>query len=263
MGSIVYYFSATGNSLILARQLADGLPGCELVSMATLPPHEPVGGPGTIIGFVFPVFYVGLPRLVKRFVEQLNIRKGTYCFGFMTFGGTAGDALGMLEDILKEKGISLAYANGANMPGNYIVKYPAFAPDTIRKLITTAMEKADEAAAAIANGTTKPVKRTARLLSKIANQGYFHYAVNTWDEKFQSTDACTGCGLCAKVCPVTNINMKDRRPHWQHHCERCLACLQWCPCEAIEYGKKTIGSGRYRNPDADVKDIIKGRTEGL
>ncbi|HWR23326.1 MAG TPA: EFR1 family ferrodoxin [Feifaniaceae bacterium] len=256
MESTIYYFSATGNSLMLARKIAGGLPDSRLVSMAAPPPHEPVGGASHIIGFVFPVFYAGLPRLVRRFAERLTIVKGTCCFAFTNYGGAAWDALGMLDDVLKEKGAPLSYADGANMPGNYIVKYSAFAPDTIQRLIEAAMEKAGKAARAIANGEKLPVQRTAKLFSKIANQNYLYRNIAEWDEKFRATGACTGCGICERVCPVSNIGLEDRRPIWRHRCERCLACLQWCPHQAIEYGKSTLGRERYRNPDAAAKDIM-------
>lgn len=256
MRSTVYYFSATGNSLTLARQIASGLPGSELVSMATPPPTEPVGGPSHRIGFVFPVFYVGLPRIVERFVESLNIAQGTYCFAFITFGGNAGDALGMLDDVLKEKSASLSYAESVNMPGNYIVKYPSFTQSAIQQLIKDATEKADKAVEAIANGDRNPAKRIAKLFSKIANQRYLYRNIAQWDEKFGATEKCTGCGICTRVCPVTNIKMEGKRPIWQHHCERCLACLQWCPHEAIEYGNNTVGRKRYHHPDVAAKDIM-------
>ncbi len=262
MGSTIYYFSATGNSLTIARQIAKGLENCKIQSMAAETPHEPVGGPDNPIGFVFPVFYIGLPRLVKRFAQKLNIRKGTYCFAFINFGGYGGDTLGMLDDILKEKGVYLSYAAGVRMPGNSIVRYQASASHVVQKLIKNSMDKANEAAGAIANGKLQPVKRNATLLSKMANRGLYK-GISEWDEKFEVAGECTGCGLCAKVCPVSNIKMEKRRPVWQHHCERCLACIQWCPCEAIEYGKKTIGRRRYRNPDIDAEDIIKGRTQGI
>lgn len=257
MSSTIYYFSATGNSLAIARQLAKGLEDCTVQSMAAEPPEEPVGGPGHSVGFVFPVFYIGLPRLVRRFVERLNLPEGTYCFAFITFGGNDVDTLGMLEDLLNEKGVSLSYAAGAKMPGNYIVKYPAFAPDVIQKLIKDAMRKADEAAAAIAGGSLRPVVRKARLFSRIANRSFLYRGIAAWDKKFVATDRCVGCGLCAGVCPVGNIKMENRRPVWQHHCERCLACIQWCPCGAIEYGPKTVGRQRYHNPDIQAEDIVR------
>lgn len=259
MGSTIYYFSATGNSLTAARQIAKRLGDCTLRSMAAEPPGEPVGGPDQPVGFVFPVFYIGLPRLVKRFVEKLDILEGTYCFAFITFGGTGADTLGMLDDILKEKGVRLSYADGVKMPGNYIVKYQAYAPDLIQKLIKEGMDKADEAAAAIAGGGLRPAKRYARLISRIANRSYLYKGIAEWDEKFSATDKCVGCGLCAKICPVGNIRMEDRRPVWQHRCERCFSCIQWCPCGAIEYGEKTVGRRRYRNPDVKAEDIIRRR----
>ncbi len=42
--------------------------------------------------------------------------------------------------------------------------------------------------------------------------------------------------------------MEERRPVWQHNCERCLACIHWCPCEAIEYGKKQSDAGGITTP---------------
>lgn len=256
MGSTIYYFSATGNSLEIAHQIAKELEDCTIKSMAAQPPNEPIGGSGEFIGFVFPVFYNGLPRLVKQFIKKLSIIKGTYCFAFINFGGYGANTLGMLEDILQEKGISLSYADEVKMPGNYIVNYQAPAPDKVQKLIKAAASKVDKAAKCIADGERHPAKRKAELWSKITNRSYLYKDIAEWDEKFVVTCKCTGCCLCAKVCPVDNIKIEDRHPVWQHHCERCLACIQWCPYEAIQYGKKTIGRRRYHNPNVEIKDII-------
>lgn len=166
----------------------------------------------------------------------------------------------MLDDILKEKGVYLSYATGVKMPGNYIIKYQAFTQDVIQKLIKNGMDKADLAAEAIAIGKLQPVKRNLVFLSKIANRRYLYKGISEWDENFKVTGKCAGCGLCTKVCPVCNIEMEDQRPLWHHSCEHCLACIHWCPYEAIEYGKKTIGLRRYHNPNVNVEDIERGST---
>ena len=74
--------------------------------------------------------------------------------------------------------------------------------------------------------------------------------------KFRVDPSCTHCGICAKVCPVGNIVMKDGRPTWSDKCEQCMACLQWCPVEAIQFGRRTAGRRRYRHPEFKASDFF-------
>jgi MinD superfamily P-loop ATPase len=76
------------------------------------------------------------------------------------------------------------------------------------------------------------------------------------DKNFHATDACIHCGLCAQVCPVANIVMEKGVPRWQGSCQGCLACLHWCPKEAVQYKQSTVKRGRYHHPDIKVEDII-------
>jgi ferredoxin len=62
------------------------------------------------------------------------------------------------------------------------------------------------------------------------------------DKKFTVDSTCNGCGVCEKICLVKNIKLNKKRLVWKHHCEQCFACIQWCPCEAIQYEKKQISS---------------------
>jgi ferredoxin len=78
------------------------------------------------------------------------------------------------------------------------------------------------------------------------------------DTSFEVNERCNGCGLCARICPVGNIEMVEGRPVWQHRCETCYACFQWCARKAIggaivEYEK------RDHHPWVKTADMIAAR----
>lgn len=251
MNATIYYFSSTGNSLQIARIIAREIGDCSIKPITETSVNEPVGGAGKSIGFTFPVFNFGMPRLVKNFIVNLKILPGTYCFAFICYGGYGANTLGMLEDILAQKKISLSYAEEVEMP-----KSNASAPGdkAIERVITSAIIKVEKASKDIAKGVKRTVKRKAACLTKVTNS-WLYENVSEYDKKFLVTDQCTDCGLCVKICPVNNIEIDNHHPAWLHHCEQCLKCLQWCPGEAIQYGRKTTKWKRYHNPSINVMDI--------
>ena len=256
MGTKIFCFSATGNSLYIARNIAEKIEHCAVLPITSSVPNEPVGGVGQSLGFVFPVYFNGLPKIVKRFAEALNIHPHTYCFAIANSGGTRANALGMLDNILLSKGVRLSYADEIKMPGSYIIAHHA--PDQAQadKIIAEAAVRTQVIAKAVSGHELRLVKQKAKLWSKIINDRFLYKNAHKLDEKFTATNKCTGCGLCADVCPVNNIKIENNQPCWQHNCEQCLACLHWCPCETIEYGKETIGRNRYHNPYIVAADIV-------
>jgi len=75
-------------------------------------------------------------------------------------------------------------------------------------------------------------------MTGIAN-GLARLLIPAMDKGFRVNGRCDGCGICAKVCPVHNIEMSSGRPVWQHRCVQCMACLHWCPASGLDFGKKT------------------------
>ena len=82
-----------------------------------------------------------------------------------------------------------------------------------------------------------------RLMSGPVNPIFYHFFVKS--DAFRTDATCVGCGQCVKNCPLNNITLKDRKPVWGKQCTHCMACICYCPTEAIEYGKKSVGKPRY------------------
>jgi ferredoxin len=239
--SLIYWFSGTGNSLYAAKRLSAALGDIRLVRITDEPPVAAVGGEGEKIGFVFPSYFGNLPRAVRAFVEKLEIMPGTYIFAVVTMGAFGQGSVAEMNKALREKGLQLNYGRGVMMPANYIIKYNPANPEKCEKRIDKVDSRLYEIASNIkaGNQSLKTLPITA---------GNLYKNIEALDNDFSASAECNGCGLCESICPVRNIRLENGRPNWLHHCEHCVACISWCPANAIEYGSKTATRRRYRNP---------------
>jgi MinD superfamily P-loop ATPase len=233
---MIFYFTGTGNSLFVAQEIAKELGDTEVLSMAENRPLNQIGGKTEKIGFVFPSYYGNLPRIVRSFISELNIDPATYLWAVVTMGGAGQGSITTLEKALADKGLALRYGRGILMPANYIIKYnPMFIKRT---------EKSGKRIQRIANEikSEKVLLKKGRLSS---NNLYDNIA--ELDKDFFVESGCSGCGLCQRICPVSNIKLTDNRPEWLGHCEHCMACIHRCPLKVIQYGTKTKKRRRYYN----------------
>lgn len=74
-----------------------------------------------MIGFVFPTYAVGIPRIVQNFVNQ-NQFQAKYSFAVMTCGGSLGSSLMKFEKIAAAHGLKLDYTNKMVMIDNYGIR---------------------------------------------------------------------------------------------------------------------------------------------
>ena len=93
---MIFYFSATGNSKYAAERIASAA-GDRTVFL-----RDAVRGRSyrydvsreERIGFVFPVYFWGLPSILRFFVEKLELTgyRDQYIYAVMTCGGSTGGA---------------------------------------------------------------------------------------------------------------------------------------------------------------------------
>ena len=114
-------------------------------------------------------------------------------------------------------------------------------------------KKANEIAEAVAKKQKNNIPKVG-IISKAFYQLYLKEYPNS-DKGFLVTSDCISCGTCQQVCPSGNIILKNGKPVFQHHCENCLACLHWCPKNAIEWKKTTIKKQRYHHPQISCSEL--------
>ncbi|MBD3204954.1 hypothetical protein GF319_01260 [Candidatus Bathyarchaeota archaeon] len=287
----IYYFSGTGNSYAVARDISEKLDG-EMIPIAKLEASDDIRVSENILGLVFPDYHSSLPNIVRRFVNKLENIQETYVFGVCTNGGT-GPGLTMmnLKEAIENRQGELAAGFAVRMPYNYIIPSLNFGNPIIRvKLNTESQEKQqtkfsewnkrfEEIVKFVEQRETGFFEASGELILNVIDRlglrdtlgryiwmsfaGYNGETLNSFNENWRFMDygffadeACITCGTCEKICSVGNIEMKNEKPSWNHKCEHCFACLQWCPKSAIQFGDKMKKQLRYHHPKVESTDLI-------
>lgn len=76
-------------------------------------------------------------------------------------------------------------------------------------------------------------RKISHIIGLFGQRLWFYKKTTGYTDKLKIGDACTGCGLCASVCPMGNIMMKEGKPHSDNRCTMCYRCISSCPNQAI------------------------------
>lgn len=262
MKTVLYYFSGTGNTLMLARLLAKELGDSEIINIAGCNDSTPAPE-ADAIGILYPVYACGLPKMMCGFVKNnLRINAGTYIFSltnYACFGGPA--SLQQLKSILENKGGKLNAGFGIAMPSNDIMLGGAESQKKQTEHFTAAAEEIKTIAQIIEETPENYFYHKSRIplfAARLCYKLFFWYCAKR-TKGFYVNDSCTSCGICVKICPSQNIKLVNERPTWGGNCEQCMACLQWCPAIAIH--RQGIPETRlhYHNPAIKAQDLINDR----
>ena len=255
----LFYFSGTGNSLHCARMLAEKT-NAELLSILTAQ-KSPTIKPKGMIGFVFPVYFMNLPVLLERFIQNTDLSTTEYIFAVAVSGGDGGDVFYWMNRLLEKKGKRLDYSQEIKLGDNSIVIQPK-ADD---------LEKKFDALEPIIDRIVDEVKKRT-----VNNQNFhktFHsefYSFITrfgleklyrMNDKKTDSEKCNQCGQCVRLCPADNIRLESSKISFGDDCAECFACINWCPQRAIRFGIIDPGKkGRqYRSKNITAGDIANAK----
>lgn len=240
---MIYYFSATGNSKHAAEIIAEKTGDIAVSIVDILKGKAEIEKSIQKTGFVFPVYFWGLPEIIKRFASMPEVKNslGDYVYCVITCGATTGTADKMLA---KKLGRDLDYSFSLRMPDNYVVMYDPSPKEKAQKFLCHADKELETVCGDINSGAKKRAGSTDGEIKSIFVSKLYDAFRNT--KKFYATNKCISCGVCAKDCPDGAIEIKNGKPVWiKSKCQHCTACINCCPTEAIQYSKGTQSRRRY------------------
>ena len=78
MGTEIYYFSGTGNSLHVARELQKRIPDTKLIPIVCLLNKDIIETKAKKVGFVFPIHLAMAPAPIIEFLKKLDLKSAEY-----------------------------------------------------------------------------------------------------------------------------------------------------------------------------------------
>lgn len=253
---MLFYFTATGNSLYAAKQLDD-----ERISIAQAIHGKEKKYKADKIGIVCPIFGHEVPLLVKEFLFGAEFDTD-YFYVVLTYGNRHGGACELVQKPLEGFGIHPAYINVLLMANNFL---PVFDMDEQKKMD----KKVDAHLAQIC----KDIKNRKRFFAPVtdadraAHQEYLDRVSgmpeNAFADAYHITDACIGCEICTKVCPKKCFRVEKQKSIWNpERCMMCMACIHACPTMAIQMrGHEKNPKARYRNENISICEIVDANNQ--
>jgi len=254
----IYYFSGTGNSLWSAKKIAQIInethpsDTCELYNIGVEAQKSEIIIEADAVVFVFPSYAYGLPLIVSRFVKNTAF-KTPYMAAFVTYGSSPRGTLGALRRILKKKGIGALYFGRIPAVENYLAIFGPPKAQTLERRVLMQEKATEDAARSIIERRENRVNIFCPF--SVFVSWLFSLGVKIFYQYYRLGDNCSGCGTCAKICPVAAIVVKDGHPVFTSKCEHCQGCVNQCPLRAIQFGRVKFGTSGYRHPNISIGEL--------
>ena len=244
---MILYYTGTGNSRyaakLLGHRLNDTVRDCTPFIQGDITPRFHSVTPWV---FVCPTYAWQIPHIFADFLTRCHFSGSRQAYFVMTCGGEIHNAPETNRKLCTRLGLDYMGTAEIVMPENYIAMFNAPQKEQARSIVERAEPALQKVLAQLRAGQEFPPPRENlydRFMSGPVNPVFYRFFVKA--DAFRATDACIGCGRCVELCPLNNIRLENGKPVWGKNCTHCMACICYCPKEAIEYGKKSKGKPRY------------------
>ncbi len=231
------YFSGTGNTKYCVEYVLNQV-GSNGASYA-IESEEVIAAAKSSdeIVFGYPVYYSNLPKIVREFiVSNAELWRGKKIFVIATMGLFSGDGAGCSARLFKKYGAEILGGLHLKMPdciGDVKLLKKSLAEN--RKTILEAEHKMDLAINRINNGKfpQEGLNFFYRIAGVFGQRLYFSGKTKRYFTKIRTDESkCVKCGLCASLCPMSNIVIADTVVY-RDKCTMCYRCFANCPKQAI------------------------------
>jgi len=258
---MIYYFSGTGNTEIVANMIKEGFTNCQYnVTVIRIEDvlnknleidierYDLVGIGCQVIGF-------GVPNIVHNFINHLPKVLQKKVFIFRTAGGVAPINYNASKPMIRKlsrKGYEVFYERVFSISSNWIDKFDDV---IIKQLYEATDKKVAIMCREVANDERRIFK--TRIGLKVLMEGVMF--ITRWvfplvGKDLRVNKACSHCGFCIRNCPARNIYENNGKIKFKFSCNSCMRCVYSCPKSAINYRLFTFFSvaGGY-----NIEKILK------
>jgi len=246
---MVLYFSATGNTAFIAKEIARRLGDTclNLLDRIRTGDYSEIHSEKPFI-ICAPVYVCEMPRFLSNYLKKQTFTGNRNVYFIFTSGGYCGISGVLAKSMFKKKNMNYMGHAEFRMPRNYVVSnaYPMLSEEEICERLTNAYILLDPVASDIRDGrmlSARHVYLFETLITLPFNPVWSRFKYRTKD--FFTTEKCISCGKCVSLCPLSNISLSEGKPVWGNRCSHCMACIGNCPTEAIEYGNITQSKEKY------------------
>ncbi len=183
--------------------------------------------------FAYPVHAFNTPLPMLKFIKALDEGRKRKAYLVMTSGEALALNKAAARDArraLVKKGYSFSGAFHYVMPYNIIFRH---SEKMASRMWRDAKIKAEKDVSSIHNEETSEFKISliANIVSLVLK--IEHPAMPLIGMGYRASKDCSACGLCVRLCPAENIEIRKGKARFKHSCTGCMSCAFNCPADAV------------------------------